>query len=71
MLVEIIKEAVPVPSSTPQDLTSITKLRPDPSRQRYTPPQTVQSPSAFAKCLAFTEGNALVSVSAVMSSVEQ
>ena len=36
-----------------------------------TPPQTVESPRAFAKCLAFTEGNAFVSVSAVMSSVEQ
>jgi len=34
-----------------------------------TPPQTVQSPSALVKCLALTEGNALVSMSAVMSSV--
>ena len=31
MLVEIIKEAIPVPSNAPQDLTSITKIRPDPS----------------------------------------
>ena len=36
-----------------------------------TPPQTVESPRAFAKCLAFTDGKALVSVSAVISSVEQ
>jgi len=36
-----------------------------------TPPQTVQSPSALAKCLALTDGNALVSVSAVMLLVGQ
>jgi hypothetical protein len=36
-----------------------------------TPPQTVESPSAVAKCFALTEGNALVSVSAVMSFVGQ
>jgi hypothetical protein len=36
-----------------------------------TPPQTVDNPNADAKCFALTEGNALVSVSAVMSLVEQ
>ena len=32
-----------------------------------TPPQTVDRPSTAAKCFALTEGNALVSVSAVIS----
>ena len=38
-----------------------------------TPPQTipVESPNAEAKCFAFTEGRALVSASAVMSSIGQ
>ena len=36
-----------------------------------TPPQTMINPRALAKCLAFTEGNTFVSVSAVMLSVEQ
>lgn len=36
-----------------------------------TPPQTVASPIAAAKCLTFALGSAFVSVSAVMSSVGQ
>ena len=36
-----------------------------------TPPQTVERPNAAAKCFAFTEGRALVSVSAVMLLVGQ
>lgn len=32
-LEEINEEAVPVPPNTPQDLTTITKLRPKPSRR--------------------------------------
>ena len=36
-----------------------------------TPPQTVDNPSAVAKCLALIEGNAFVSVSAAMLFVEQ
>ena len=36
-----------------------------------TPPQTVERPNATAKCFAFTEGKALVRVSAVMSFVGQ
>ena len=32
---EISEEAVQVPPNTPQDLTHITKLRPEPSRKRY------------------------------------
>jgi hypothetical protein len=36
-----------------------------------TPPQTVHNPGAVAKFFAFMSGRALVSVSAVISSVEQ
>ena len=42
-----------------------------PSVISHTPPQTVVNPNAVAKCLAFTEGNALVKVSAVISLVGQ
>ena len=37
----------------------------------YTPPQVGWSPSIFMKCFAFAFGSAFVSMSAVMSSVEQ
>ena len=37
----------------------------------YTPPQYVERPSSFAKCLTFVEGNALVNASAIISSVGQ
>jgi hypothetical protein len=42
-----------------------------PGLGKHYPPQTVDSPSSTTKCLTFAEGSALVSVSAIMSSVGQ